>query len=336
MNLVTGGTGIVGSHIIVDLLRQNLPVAAIKRATSNSNIVKELLKETNELSLFENIKWFDGDLLNTNSLLDAMKGVNRIFHCAAFVSFDPKDKAEMFKTNIEGTANIVNCAIQSGVKELLYTSSTAAIGKQKKGQVITEKLTWDAGAKNSYYSLTKYFAELEVWRGQEEGLQVGVVNPGVIIGPGEWGKSSTNIFTTMWKGLKFYSKGANGFVDARDVSKALITMAQKSHFGERYLLISENLSFKHFFELVADSINKSAPSIATSAFASKIAWRLSWVWSRLSGQRALITKETARSAIAIQEYSNQKIKTDLQFEFIPVAKAVQRTGKLFLESRVRG
>ncbi|MBD79300.1 MAG: hypothetical protein CL840_10295 [Crocinitomicaceae bacterium] len=331
MNLVTGSTGIVGSQLVLDLLKKGEEVTAFKRKSSNLTPIKNLFKRNQSEDLYQKIKWYDGDIVDIGSISDSLKGIKRIFHCAALVSFDPRDKDKMEAININGTANIVNAAIENNVNQLIYVSSTAAIGKQKKGVTIDEKCNWDAGTRNSFYSYTKYYSELEVWRGSEEGLNVSVVNPGVIIGTGEWGKSSTNVFKTVWNGLKFYSRGSNAFVDVRDVSRIMIELAEKKIFNERFLLISENMTFKRFFELISSSLGKKPPSILASRAMSSIAWRANWLWSLISNSKPLITRETAHAGNAKQVYSNQKIRDAIGIELITVHEAVDYTAQIFLE-----
>jgi len=331
MNLVTGGTGIVGSQLIYDLLCKGESVTAIKRKNSNISPIKSLFIRENQEELFEQINWFEGDILDIGCILESLKGIKRVFHCAAIVSFDPRDKAIMEAVNIKGTANIVDASIESGVEHLIYVSSTAAIGKQKKGTTIDESCNWDAGTNNSFYSFTKYSAELEVWRGSEEGLNISIINPGVIIGAGEWGKSSTNVFKSVWEGLKFYSKGSNAFVDVRDVTKSMMRLAETKIYNERFVLISENMSFKQFFDILAISLGKTPPTILANRIMSSTAWRLNWAWALISGAKPLITKETARAANSIQLYSNKKIRETLGLQFIPIKKSVDFTSKIFLK-----
>ena len=330
MNLVTGSTGIVGSQLIFDLVMLGESVTALKRTTSNLNPIKNLFKRNNKEDLFLKIKWFDGDISDIGCLLESMKDIIRVFHCAAVVSFNPKDKNLMEAVNITGTENMVNAALESEIEHFIYVSSTAAIGKQKKGKTIDEKCNWDAGTYNSFYSFTKYSAELEVWRAAEEGLNISVINPGVIIGAGEWGKSSTNVFKTVWNGLKFYSKGSNAFVDVRDVSKTMIKLVQNKIYNERFLLISENLTFKEFFDILANALGRTPPSIFANRLLSSIAWRLNWIWTFFSRSNPLITKETARAANAQQVYSNKKIRETLGIEFIPIRESIDYTAKVFL------
>lgn len=330
MNFVTGGTGIVGSQLIFDLLNKGESVTALKRETSNLKPIKNLFLRENREDLFQKIIWFDGDILDIGSVLEGIKGMKRVFHCAAVVSFDPRDKNLMEAVNINGTANIVDSCIETGVDHLIYVSSTAAIGKQKKGKTIDETCNWDAGVNNSFYSFTKYNAELEVWRGSEEGLNISIINPAVIIGAGEWGKSSTNVFKSVWKGLKFYSKGGNAFVDVRDVTMAMIKLAEAKIYNERFLIISENMTFKQFFDILANSLGKTPPSVLANRLMSSAAWRLNWIWAFVSGAKPLITRETARAANSKQLYSNKKVVETLGLEFIPIKKSVDFTSKIFL------
>ena len=334
MDFVTGGTGILGSQLIYDLVSRGNEVRALKRTDSNLSLVQKLFIRNNKPELFDKIEWVDGNINDIGCLIEYCKSVERIFHCAAVVSFNPKDKNKMEKTNIQGTANVVDAGINQKVDQLIYVSSTSAIGKQKKNKTITENDTWDAGINNSFYSFTKYFAELEVWRGSEEGLNVSIVNPGIIIGPGDWGKSSTNVFKTVWNGLKFYTIGANAFVDVRDVSKAMLTLSEKRIFNNRFLLIADNMSFKTFFEEIAKVLNKKAPNLLASRLMSSAAWRFNWIWSKLTGTNPLITKETARAANGISVYSNQKIIDRIGLKFTPVNESIKFTGRLFLKDKM--
>ena len=281
----------------------------------------------------QNIEWIEGELTNVNVLSDGMRGADIVCHCAAIVSFDPRDKDAMEKTNLEGTAAVVNVALQEGVKKLVYVSSTAAIGKQKPGITIDESHLWEAGNQNSFYSYSKHAAELEVWRGSEEGLQVAIVNPSVIIGPGEWGKSSTSLIATIAKGLKFYTGGGNAFVDVRDVAKAMVKLVQSDLQNERYLLVSENLRFKELFDLICQELSVKEVPYKASAWMSSLAWRLNYLWSLISGARPVITKETARSANEVQNYSNEKARKELGMEFIPITTSVRDTCAIFLQER---
>lgn len=331
MILVTGGTGLVGSHLLFSLIASGKAVKAIKRQGSNINMVKRVFNYyTDDQCLFEKIEWIEADVLDVCSLEEAMEGISLVYHCAAVVSFYPKDRDNMMKTNLEGTANVVNTALHSKVAKLCYVSSTAAIGKNINGGMNTEDTEWNK-ADASYYSVSKYLAEQEVWRGREEGLKIVVVNPSIIIGPGDWGKSSTNLIPEVWNGLGFYTSGSNAFVDVRDVVKAMILLTEGETEGERYLLLSENLKFKTFFDEVAKVLGKPQPKIHATAWMTSFAWKVEMLKSKFMGNNPKITKETAKTSQSDQHFSNEKIRKLTGMKFIPVKQSVKDTCEIFLK-----
>ena len=220
MILVTGGTGLVGAHLLYDLTSSGKKVRAIKRTSSDISVVKKVFSyySADSENLLKNIEWVNAELSDVYSLLDAMEGVQEIYHCAAMVSFEKKKEEEMMKINIEGTANMVNAALAKSVSKFCHVSSIAALGRDEKGGFISEETFWKSSPDNSNYSISKYGAEREVWRAAEEGLNVVIVNPSLIIGGGNWTQSSSNMFSKGYKGIKYYSSGENGFIDVRDVS----------------------------------------------------------------------------------------------------------------------
>lgn len=333
MILVTGGTGIVGAHLLLQLLQNGNEVKALKRKDSNT---QQTLKTfgyytDNANELFQKIKWVDGDLNDIYSLLDALNGVEKVYHAAAVVSFNPKDEQQMMEANINGTANLVDAALEKKIKKLCHVSSIAALGKAE--GVIDETNYWKASAENSLYAISKYGAEREVWRAAEEGLQIVIVNPSVIIGPGNWTASSANMFTTAYKGLKFYTEGITGFVDVRDVVKAMITLMESNIVNERFIVSSENQSFRYFFNNACKALQSPLPSIYANKLLSEITWRVLKLNASIFGGNPLITKETARAAHAKNYYNNKKIVERLHFNFIPVAESIAHTGALFLKDK---
>lgn len=333
MILVTGGTGLVGSHLLFDLVKSGKEVRAMKRPSGNLRSVQNIFKHYSPSeNLFERIEWVDGDILDVYSINEAMEEVEYVYHCAAIVSFDPGDKDMMLKVNMEGTANVVNVALEKKIRKLCYTSSIAALGRKNSGELIDEQTAFAISEKNNNYSISKYLAEQEVWRAAEEGLEVVMVSPGIVIGPGEWGKSSTSMFTIVWEGLKYYSTGERGFVDVRDVSKAMIKLMDSDISHENFLVVSENLSFRKFFDLVSEYLGKPKPTIKASPLMSEIAWRLEIIKSALTGKPPKLTKEAARTAHKVCHYSNSKIKEMTGMEFIPVEKSVKDTCEIFLKA----
>jgi dihydroflavonol-4-reductase len=333
MILVTGGTGLVGAHLLMDLLKYETPIRAIYRSDNALEKVRKIFALYNikwEQTLHK-IEWIKSDLLNTEILIDAFKNVEYVYHCAAMVSFNKADKTKLFKVNIEGTANVVNLSLACGVKKFCHVSSTATIGKSKKDGIRHEDCIWENDGSFSNYSISKYFSEMEVWRGSEEGLNVVIVNPSIIIGPGDWTQSSSNLFLKVWNGLRYYSKGVNAFVDVRDVSKAMVELMKSPITSERFLIIGENLTFQELFNEIAISLGKRIPSIEVKRWMASLIWRIEALRSFLFGSEPLVTKESSKSALSIVKYSNDKIKTELNFKTIPIKQSIAHTSKLFLQ-----
>jgi nucleoside-diphosphate-sugar epimerase len=339
MILVTGGTGLVGTHLLYDLCRSGEKVRVLKRNNSNvSNVRKVFSYYTPDPDkLLNNIEWNDADLLDIYSLLEAMEGIEKVYHCAAMVSFESAHQSEMMRTNIEGTANMVNAALEKRIKKFCHVSSIATLGRAENGGLTHEGITWKSSPENSNYSISKYGAEREVWRASEEGLNVIIVNPSLIVGPGNWQQSSSNMFSKGYKGILFYSAGVNGFIDVRDVSALMIRLMNSEINNQRFILNGENASFKHFFELIHSGFSKAHPSVKAGRFLSGLAWRAEKLRSILSGSSPLITKETSRSAHRISRFSNEKIsKTFPDHKFISLEKSIKDTCELFLKDIKEG
>jgi dihydroflavonol-4-reductase len=332
MILLTGGTGLVGSHLLYELTLEGINVRALKRKGSRIDIVEKIFEWYNPENYkhqFNLIEWVDGDLSDIFSLRDALQGVKNVYHCAAVVSFVPSERPKMLKINIDGTANLVNACLLENVDKLCHCSSIAAVGRPDKGTWVDESLIWKTSRKNSYYSISKFGAEREVWRGSEEGMKVVIVNPSVIIGPGDPHRSSARLFTTVKDGLRFYSSGSTGFVDARDVAKAMKQLTESEIHDERYILNSENISYKKLFEIFARYARVKPPFFKAGRTLSEIAWRLEKIRSLVTGSNPLITKETARSANSRYEFSNEKIISELGLKFYTVEEAAENTAGFF-------
>ena len=332
MNFVTGGSGLVGSHILLELAKKSEPIVALKRKTTDLSVVKELFSTYSLSSEFGKINWVDGDLSDINVLLEHLEGCENIYHAAALVSFDSSDRLELIETNIEGTSNLVDAALVIKPTKLIYLSSTSAIGKQPKTKVINETNEWDPDHKNGYYSFSKHYAEREVWRGIEEGLNAVMLNPAVILGPGKWGTSSTRMFSTVFNGLQFYTKGGNAFVDVRDVAQIAVKLADSSITNERFLILSENRSFRDIMSLIAKGLNKTPAKYLATPFMGYLAGLLSEIWSVISGASALITRDSSRSANSTQVYSNEKVLSAIRHEFILMDQSIAATCKSFLKA----
>ncbi|WP_452222330.1 NAD-dependent epimerase/dehydratase family protein [Lacinutrix salivirga] len=333
MILVTGGTGLVGSHLLYTLVSDGKTVKATYRNEAKLASVKHVFSYYTEDydALFKTIIWVKAELSNIPDLTEAFKDIDYVYHCAALISFDPKRYHNLRKTNIEGTANIVNLSLAYGVKKLCYVSSIAALGKELDHKLITETTAWNPENDNSVYAITKYGAEMEVWRGTQEGLDAVIVNPGVIIGPGYWHTGSGYLFKWVYKGLSHYTSGSTGYVDVLDVVAIMKQLMESTIKNESYITIAANWSFKQFTEAIAKSLKVSPPKKEAGKLLLQMAWRLDWLKQKLTGKSRKLTKQTANSARSKSEFDNSKVKTALNYTFIPVEKSIKDTSALFLK-----
>lgn len=331
MILVTGGTGLLGAHLLYELVSHGQSVRAIKREKSDLKHVENIFcfYSSDGKNLFSKIEWVEGDILDIFSIEDALVGVDKVYHCAAIVSFRQSELALINKLNSEGTANVVNACLTSGVKKLCHVSSTAALGKTERNEPITENTKWKVSNQNSNYSISKLNAEREVWRGIEEGLDAVIVNPCVILGPGKWTDSSTAMFKTVYNGLKFYTNGSNGFVDVRDVAKVMVQLMDSEIKSERFLVTGENLKFREIFNWMSDEMKKERPKIAVSNELSEFAWRFEGVKTYFTGKSPRITKEMARASHRNYAYSHEKLKNAIDFTPTPIRETIKNTVEFF-------
>lgn len=323
--LVSGASGLLGSNLLVELLKGDQIIIALYRDESSKEEVYSIIKFYGLEANWKQIVWEKADILDVQRLQDLMEEVKQVYHCAALVSFNPSDAVKLHKINVEGTQNMVNAALYCGVEKFVHVSSTATIGSQNDSSISNEKTTWDNDDYHTFYAKSKYSAEREVWRGIEEGLDAVIVNPCVLIGPGDPEKSSGTIFSTVGNGLKFYTNGANAFVDVRDVSSIMVQLMHSDIRSERFLCIGENMKFKDLFTMIANEIGIPPPKIEASKFMTSIAWRLLKIGSFFTGKSPKITSESARTSHKTMRFSNQKIKDFLGIEFTPIDLAVKNT-----------
>ena len=336
MIFLTGGTGMLGVHLLFDLTSKGIPVRALKRKNSDLETVKKIFSwyTSDADRLFRQIEWVEGDLLDKVSLQEAMKGAEIVIHAAAKVSFAPHDRLNMLQENIEGTANMVDLALVSGIQRFCHVSSIAALGSQDSGIPVNEELSWKNDRQRSAYSESKFQSEMEVWRGIEEGLPCVIVNPSVILGPGKWNSGSPRLFHTMRKGMKFYTAGSNGFVDVRDVSRAIVALVQAGDWeaikNQRYVLSAENLTYREIFEGIAVALNQKKPTLRAGSWLLQIGWRASRLASLITGKEPALTKDTARSAGKNSVYDGSKITRTIDFSYTPIAATIRDIGKIYL------
>ena len=334
MVFITGGTGFLGAHLIHLLLLKGDHIIALKRPTSKFDLFNRVFAFYNDdaESLSGKLEWFEGDLLDPGSLDEAIShNISKVYHAAAIVSFQPKDRDEMMHTNIVGTANLVNASLNKNVRKLCHVSSIAAIGRSENHQIIDENVLWKSSKRNSNYAVSKYGAEREVWRGIEEGLPAVIINPSVILGPGEINSGTGKMISIVLKGLMFYSRGSNGFVDVRDVVSIIELLAESDIAGERFIISAENLSYKQLFTMIAESTGKAPPRLRSGHLMGQMAWRLSYVYGKFTRTKPLITRETAITAGNDYLYSNRKISEALNYQFSSVKKAIEDSCRYYMK-----
>ncbi|CAN5592100.1 NAD-dependent epimerase/dehydratase family protein [soil metagenome] len=314
MILVTGGAGLVGKELLRQLLLDGQKVRAIYNKT-----LLPFLEESN-------LEQFQCNILDPTGLEEAMLDVTQVYHCAAIVTYNPKRKKELFKVNIEGTTNVVNAALDTGVKKMVYVSSVAALGRIREDVAVNENMKWTEETSNSNYGQSKYLAELEVWRGIGEGLDAVIVNPVIILGDGDWNAGSSQLFKSMYDEFPWYTEGITGFVDVRDVVKSMIELMQSDISSERFIISAENRTYRDVFNLIAKGFGKKNPSKKVTPFIAKLVWRIEALKSRFTGKDPLVTQETALTALAKVNFDNSKLKEYLPgFQYRKIEDTIRDT-----------
>jgi len=333
MILVTGGTGLVGSHLLYKLITSKKNVKAIYRRPHKLDSVKKVFSYYSDdfEELFNNIEWIEADINDIPALEIAFKDVTHVYHCAAFISFEPDKYRLLRRINIEGTANIVNLCITNNIKKLCYVSSVAAVGNHHNPEESSnEETAWNTEDDHSVYSITKYGAEIEVWRGSQEGLDVVIVNPGIILGPGYWRSGgSGSLITQIYKGMPYYTTGVSAYVDIWDVIEATTQLMESKIKNERFILVAENVPFYEFQKQVAKALHVEPAKKEATKFILEMGWRLDWINHKVRGKRRRLSKQLARTVRSKRNYDNSKIKEVLGFEFTPLEESINKVCSYF-------
>jgi dihydroflavonol-4-reductase len=312
MVLITGATGFLGSELAKQLAGNGEVIRCTKRASS---VIPALL------SSYKQIEWVDADLLDIFALEDAFEGVTQVYHCAAWVSLKQADKAPMIRTNVTGTANLVNLCVERTIR-LVHVSSIAAIGQAKPGELITENHHLDVSAEHDGYAISKLESEMEVWRGIAEGLDAVIVNPSLIIGPNAGTLGSGQLFETVRKGLKFYTNGTAGFVDVTDVAKSMIALMKSDITEQRYIISAENWNYKDITTATAKAFNIPPPALLAKPWMMELAWRGAALISFITRRPPALDKIAALSSIQVRNFDNSKIKAAIAIEFKPISQSI--------------
>jgi len=320
--LITGANGLVGTYLIRELLGSGEQIIGLYRSSLPANLSADELNQ---------VEWVKGDILDVSLLSELMARCDKVYHCAGVVSFNPKMASQLMKINVEGTANVVNAALEYGVKKLVHVSSVAAIGRKRNNQTVTEETKWDDASNPSVYGESKYLGELEVWRGHAEGLNVAIVNPVIILGIGDWSHGSSATFRSAFNEFPWYTDGISGFVDAADVAKTMVALMKSDISGQRFILIAENKSYREVFTEMAIAFSKKPPHRKVTPTLASIAWRIEKIKALFSGSEPMLTKETVETAQQKVYFDNNKILKALPgFSFKSVSQSIQEACKGYI------
>lgn len=318
----------LGSHLLLSLTSGSEKILAVKRKNSSLRSVRFLFESHPEQ--FNKIEWIDCDITDVAGLSEIIKRAEKVYHCAAAVSFNPSDAEKLIRTNVSGTTNIVNLCLDYRVHKLCYVSSVAAINRTDESQQITEDTPWKNTRENSNYAISKQLAEREVWRAVAEGLNAVIVNPGIIIGAGNWHWGSGRLISSVWDGLRFFTEGTTGVVSATDVAECMIRLMESEIHSERFIVVAENKSYAELLFAIADGLGKKRPSYRAGKILAGLAWKSALLKSFITGKQPFITKETALSGIKQVQFVNHKIRKATGIEFEKIEKVIARTTQAFL------
>ena len=322
MILVTGATGLIGSQVCKLLKEQSLPFIALKRTNSRTALCADI-----------DINWVDGDILDIVTLEELMQGVDTVIHCAGMVSFDKKEVEEMMNINVIGTQNIVNCCLGSGVSNLIHVSSVAALGRGNGGEIVTEKTQWVDCSLSTNYAKSKYLSEVEIWRGKSEGLNICSVNPSIVLAAGDGQRSSSKLLQYVWEEHNFYVNKQLHFVDVRDVASAILKIYKENAWGKRYILSQGGITYKTLFQELAKRLGKKMPRWNIAIKYLRIVAFLSKIFSFMFNKPTLISNELIKSMKGELSYSSDKIREDLQFEFMDLNDTFDWVTTEFVKSK---
>lgn len=324
MILVTGGTGLLGGHLLLELLHHEEAIRAIYRTEKSIEKARDFFELKGASALFLKIEWVQADIIDVPALEKAFDGIKEVYHCAALVSFDPRDEEQLRKVNIEGTANLVNLALDFKITKFCHVSSIAALGDTiAKDRIVKEHSDWNPNKNHSDYAISKFGAEMEVWRGSQEGLPVVIVNPGVIFGPGFGNSGSAEMFLKVYKGFPFYTKGLAAVVGADDVVRSMILLMQCSVVNQRFIVVAEHIPYQELLNTIADLLNKKRPGLYASPIMTGFAWRLDYLISLFTTKKRSFTQSLAKASHADYVYDNSKLKNQLSFSYTPIQRVLE-------------
>lgn len=326
---ITGSTGFVGVHLIHHLLRSGHEIVAIKRPTS-------LMDEFNLISAYygstevdnSRLSWVDCELFDTQGLIDVIQTCDQLIHAAGYISYNSKDRRNLMEVNQRYTENVVNACLEADIQQLVYLSSTAAVGKKDNGDLVVESNEWDMGANYSQYGLSKHLGEMEVWRGREEGLDVCVFNPGVVLGFGDWSKGSLKLFKQAANGFPFYSEGITGFVGVEDLCEVISRCIQTPGLNQRFIMISENRTYRSVNAAMAEALGRRPANIGVKGGLYRSILVVMWM-KKLLGMSGMLSVETTKAAVSVNYFSNEAARETFGFTFTSIDEVIQKAASAY-------
>ena len=324
MNFVTGVTGLIGSHLVLRLAEEGMPVSALFRNENGKSEVFNLFQFYGKENLFSQVQWVKGDVDDADDMFDLTEGMHTVFHCAAIVSYHRKEATRMLEVNINGTKNVVNACIENEVKHLIHVSSISALGDSK-GEVIDEETPRDFNDYHSNYSKGKYLSEQEVWRGIQEGLNATILNPGVIFGPNNCTRSSGTMIARIEKGLPALPAGGSGIVSVLDVVEVMIRAAKQAPTNERYILCAENIRMSELFTKIADALHVKIGKTIAKKWQIKLVFYMEALVEIFTGKRATITREIIRNYDEVKQFDGSKATRAFGFEYRNTFSSIEDT-----------
>lgn len=333
MVLVTGGTGLVGSHLLFYLAQQEAPLRALYRSQNRIEKTADLFTLLGDAdgSLFARIEWVHGELLDIPSLEVALENVEKVYHCAGKVSFDPADRKALYRNNVRATARLVDVCLMRGVRKILFVSSIAATGKEPDGGKTTEESPWNP-AESFAYGQSKWEAEMEIWRGQQEGLETVVVNPGVILGTGFWDQGSELLFSRIYGGLKLYPPGETVLVSVDNLSRLMHHLMESDLVSKRFIVFQERWHYKKLFATIARGMKKRRPYTPIPKWSLGLLGSVDRIKAWLWDSERRLPPEVIKSLTQPTEYSTAALE-ELPLEFIPLEAEIEKNAALYVSYR---
>lgn len=336
MIFVSGATGLVGSHLLFELCQTKTKIRATFRDKSRMENVKHVFRYYSDDAdmLFEKIEWIPLNLFELEDVIKATKDCSQIYHCAAIVSFNPANKKETIRLNELMTKNIIEAALFHSIFDFCHISSIATLGRMPNNGYIDETVKYDKSDSHSAYSIGKFKAEVLVLEAQKRGLKPLIVKPSVIIGPGWWKEGSGKFYSVINSGLPFYTNGQTGFVDVRDVAKAMVLLMDSNIRNTDFLISAQNMSYQDFFTKIARSLHKEPPKIKISAFVSMIVWPFAEFFAAIAGKEPVMNRYTARTSQSKYQFSGEKLTNTIDFNYRNMDLSISEFGNFFIKDHL--